>query len=86
MATTLIWTRRVEAAGVSVSTMDLSEAPGDAGRLPDDDARVAAKIEEIRTYADASSVPDRWPRPLRIISAGRHTYTKANQTESGGNR
>jgi len=48
----------LEAAGISVSTMDLSEALGDAARLPDDDARVTAKIEEIRAYADASAVPD----------------------------
>ncbi len=47
----------LEAAGISISTLDLSEALGEAGRIPDDDARVARKIEEIRAYADASAVP-----------------------------
>lgn len=47
----------LEAAGISVSTMDLSEALGEANRLGDDDARVKARLDEIRAYAGSSGVP-----------------------------
>lgn len=47
----------LEAAGISVSTMDLSEALGEANRLGDSDARVKAKLDEIRAYAGSSGVP-----------------------------
>jgi len=67
----------VEAAGLSISAGDLTEALGGAGRLADDDDPVRTKIEEIRACADASSVSDRWPRPSRTISAGRLTCTRA---------
>ncbi len=48
----------LEASGISVSTLDLSEVLGDANRIPDDDPRVAGKLEQIRSYADPSAVPD----------------------------
>jgi len=47
----------LESAGISVNTLDLSEALGDAGRIADDDPRVRAKLDEIRAYADASAAP-----------------------------
>ncbi len=47
----------LEASGISVSTIDLSEVLANANRLPDDDQRVRAKIEDIRSYAESSSVP-----------------------------
>lgn len=46
-----------EAAGISVSTIDLSEVFGNAAKIADDDERVRQRIEQIRRYADASSVP-----------------------------
>ncbi len=47
----------LEASGISVSTIDLSEVLGDAGRIPDADIRVKAKVDEIRAYADSAAVP-----------------------------
>jgi L-fucose isomerase-like protein len=47
----------LQAAGISVSTMDLSDVFGRAGRIADDDARVKAKIAEITGYAAAAQVP-----------------------------
>jgi L-fucose isomerase-like protein len=47
----------LQAYGISVTTIDLSEMLGEAGRLSDDHARVRSKLEEIHAYADASSVP-----------------------------
>jgi L-fucose isomerase-like protein len=47
----------LEAAGISVSTIDLSEVFGGAQRIPDDDARVVQKLAEIQAYANAERVP-----------------------------
>jgi L-fucose isomerase-like protein len=47
-----------EAAGISVNTIDLSEIFGSASTIGNDDARVEARIEQIRAYADASAAPD----------------------------
>ncbi|MEP0762122.1 MAG: fucose isomerase [Chloroflexota bacterium] len=46
-----------EHAGISVETLDLSEAYGRIARLADDDARVAAKRDAIKAYASVSKIP-----------------------------
>lgn len=48
----------LEASGISVSTIDLSEVFGNAAKISEDDARVKQRIEQIRGYADASAVPN----------------------------
>ena len=47
----------LQAAGITVATLDLSEVLGNAERLSEDDARVREKLEDIRGYADARAVP-----------------------------
>ena len=47
----------LERHGVSVTTVDLSEILGEAGRIGEGDARLKGKIEEIHAYANASAVP-----------------------------
>ena len=47
----------LEASGISVSTLDLSEVFGSAQKLGDDHARVVAKLEEIHAYANAGKTP-----------------------------
>ncbi|HEY3444365.1 MAG TPA: L-fucose/L-arabinose isomerase family protein [Paludibaculum sp.] len=47
----------LQAAGISVSTMDLSDVFGQASRITDDDPRVLAKLAEIGGYATAPQVP-----------------------------
>jgi L-fucose isomerase-like protein len=47
-----------EASGITVNTIDLSEVFGDAGRIATDDLRVRQRVEQIRSYADASAAPD----------------------------
>lgn len=47
----------LERAGISVTTVDLSEILGAAGKLGDQDARLKAKVEEIRGYATTTAVP-----------------------------
>ncbi len=46
-----------EHAGITVETLDLSEAFGRIGRLADNDPRVTAKIEAIKAYASVAKVP-----------------------------
>jgi L-fucose isomerase-like protein len=47
----------LEHHGVSVETLDLSEALGQAGQLSDDDATVVAKQDAIKKYAEVGHVP-----------------------------
>ncbi len=55
--TTRFSEKLLQSAGISVSTMDLSEVFGRAARLADNDARVKARIDEICGYAAAVQVP-----------------------------
>jgi L-fucose isomerase-like protein len=48
----------LEAAGISVNTIDLSEVFGNAARLVDTDPRIRGRIDQIKDYADASKVPE----------------------------
>jgi L-fucose isomerase-like protein len=47
----------LERAGISVTTIDLSEVFGQAERLGDDDAEVRRKLEEIKAYVPTKGVP-----------------------------
>src|SRR5438094_3026158 len=48
----------LEASGISVTTMDLSEFIGKANKLDGGDARVKAKLQAIQEYAPSKGVPD----------------------------
>ena len=47
----------LEASGISVNTIDLSEVFGSAALIANEDARVKQRIEQIHTYADSSAAP-----------------------------
>ncbi len=47
----------LEKAGISVETMDLSEALGRVQKLHDEDVRVQAKLEEIMAYVPTCGIP-----------------------------
>ena len=47
----------LQAAGITVTTVDLSEILGDSARLADDSPSVKAKLEEINIYAKHDTVP-----------------------------
>jgi L-fucose isomerase-like protein len=47
----------LEGAGISVSTLDLSEVLEGARRVSDDDPRVTEKVAEITGYASTAAVP-----------------------------
>lgn len=48
----------LDQAGISVETLDLSEVYGRIERLADTDAKVQAKLQDIRGYARTSGVPE----------------------------
>ncbi|MBN2304556.1 MAG: L-fucose/L-arabinose isomerase family protein [Anaerolineae bacterium] len=58
----------LERAGITVGTLDLSEALGQVERMADDDARVTAKIAAINAYANAAKIPAE--AMLRIAKLG----------------
>jgi L-fucose isomerase-like protein len=60
--------KMLQANGISVVTVDLSEIMGNANRLGDDDAKVKAKLDEIRNYAKSDSVPS--PVLVRMAKLG----------------
>jgi L-fucose isomerase-like protein len=47
----------LEKAGISVVSLDLSEAFGRVGRLADEDTAVQSKLSEILSYVDTDGVP-----------------------------
>ncbi len=47
----------LQAAGISVNTIDLSEVLGNASRLADTDPKVQHKLDKIRTYVPTAAVP-----------------------------
>ncbi|HNY39744.1 MAG TPA: L-fucose/L-arabinose isomerase family protein [Bryobacteraceae bacterium] len=55
--TTRFSEKLLQSAGISVSTMDLSDVFGRAARIADDDSRVKEKIAEITGYAATAQVP-----------------------------
>ncbi|EDY82405.1 L-fucose isomerase, C-terminal domain protein [Verrucomicrobiia bacterium DG1235] len=58
----------LERNGISVTTVDLSEILGDAEKLAVDSDEIAAKIEEIKAYANASMVPE--PKLVQMARLG----------------
>ena len=47
----------LEKAGISVESLDLSEAFGRANKLSDDDAKVKVKLDEIKAYVPTEGIP-----------------------------
>jgi len=55
--TTRFSEKLLEASGISVNTIDLSEVFGRTDKIANDDPRVTARIDQIRAYADISQAP-----------------------------
>ncbi|MFM8322847.1 MAG: L-fucose/L-arabinose isomerase family protein, partial [Chloroflexota bacterium] len=58
----------LQATGISVTTVDLSEILGSAGKLSESDSRVKARLGEIEAYARHDSVPS--PSMVRMARLG----------------
>ena len=58
--TTRFSEKLLEASGISVNTIDLSEVFGSASLIANEDARVKQRVEQIRAYAESSAAPVDW--------------------------
>jgi len=58
----------LERHGISVTTVDLSEILGAAGRLGETDRRVRSKVDEIKAYASTAGVPE--PKLVQMARLG----------------
>ena len=58
----------LQASGITVSTIDLSEILGKAGKISDDDEKVKEKLAAIKGYANHDFVPS--PHLLRMAKLG----------------
>jgi L-fucose isomerase-like protein len=61
----------LQAAGISVNTIDLSEVFGNADRIPENDPRVTARLEQIKAYAPSGDTP---ARSLTQMSKSRSSF------------
>jgi L-fucose isomerase-like protein len=68
----------LERAGITVETLDLSEALGRVAALADDDAAVREKKEALRTYANAAEVPPASLTKLAKLGAVIDEWVSAN--------
>ena len=83
----------LEAAGISVETMDLSEALGRANRLKSNDPAVRRKLASIKAYTDTSGVfaegldrmarlglvIDRWVRDMDLAGTALQCWTSIEE-------
>jgi L-fucose isomerase-like protein len=58
----------LEASGISVETLDLSEVLGRIGRMKDNDERAVSKLHAIQKYVSTSGVPQ--PALLKMAKLG----------------
>jgi L-fucose isomerase-like protein len=72
----------LERAGISVETLDLSEAYGRIAALKDDDARVQAKLTAVKAYTNTAKVPA--PALAKIAKFGVvvDEWTSANEYDA----
>ena len=56
----------LERAGISVTTVDLSEILGSAAKVGEKDARLTTKLDEIKAYAPTGAVP-----PAKLVQMAR---------------
>lgn len=72
----------LEQAGITVATVDFSEILGEANRLGDDDARVRAKLDEIRAYAPSRGVPARSLMLMAKLGIALGDWMDANEIQA----
>ncbi|MFI5386336.1 MAG: L-fucose/L-arabinose isomerase family protein [Fimbriimonadales bacterium] len=83
----------LEKAGISIETLDLSEALGRANKLKDDDKGVTEKLDRIRAYTSVSGVPqeslvkmaklglviDRWMQDTELAATAVQCWTSLEE-------
>lgn len=82
-----------EKAGISIETLDLSEALGRANKLADTDPGVTEKLDRIRVYTSVEGVPqeslnkmaklglviDRWMTELELVASAVQCWTSLEE-------
>ncbi len=68
--------------GISVTTVDLSEILGDAGRLGAEDARVREKLAAIEAYAPAPGVPREKLAQMAKFAVALGDFMEANSLDA----
>ena len=68
----------LEASGISVSVIDLSDVQARVARLRDDDSKVVQKLEELRAYATVQGAPDEPMVRMSKLSVVIDDWTKEN--------
>jgi L-fucose isomerase-like protein len=72
----------LQAAGISVSTVDLSEIFSAARRLADQDPRVKEQVETIRAYIDTEGVPSEALIKMAKLALALDDWTAANELDA----
>lgn len=72
----------LEAYGISVETIDLSEVMAEIKRLSSSDSGVKAKIEEIKSYANVSKIPEDKIELLAKLSFTMERWIKNNDIKA----
>jgi L-fucose isomerase-like protein len=72
----------LERNGISVTTIDLSEILGEAEKLKEGDARLTAKVDEIKAYADTRMVPADRLLQMARLGVVLDTFIAANEIDA----
>lgn len=72
----------LERSGISVTTVDLSEILGSAGKIAADDARIIAKTDEIKAYANATLVPPAKLTQMARLGVVLDEFVEANHLDA----
>jgi L-fucose isomerase-like protein len=83
----------LERSGISVETLDLSEAFGRAERIADDDPKLKAKLEQVQAYVPSDGIPstallkmaklgvvvDEWMETNRLVATAIQCWTSMQE-------
>jgi L-fucose isomerase-like protein len=72
----------LEHAGITVETLDLSEAYGRMDRIKDGDKRVLQKIEAVKKYANATKVPAHAMTKIAKLGVVMDEWVSANEYDA----
>ena len=72
----------LEASGISVETLDLSEVFGQAAKLKGSDAAVKAKLDEVKAYVSTKGVSDEGLEKMAKLGIVIETWMKDNALDA----
>jgi L-fucose isomerase-like protein len=72
----------LEKFGITVETLDLSEAFGRIAAVPDDDSRVLNKMESVRTYGKTARIPPESILKVAKLGVVMDEWMRANEYDA----